>query len=207
MVGFECQGLYDGDMTTKRGPYAKGRARREEILAIALEVIARDGYRRTSFREIADAAGLSKTGLLHYFSTKEELFREIVRVRDEGNFDAYTTDAPDIVEGFAAMVRHNSEVPGLAQLYAAVVGEVAAEADHPSRPFLIDRYSAFRALLVQTIHSEQAKGRVPAEVDAERAAVALLAAADGLQTQWLLDPSIDMALHLRYVWNVLMSGS
>ena len=36
------------------GSYAKGIAKREEILTAALDVIARNGYRRTSVRELAD---------------------------------------------------------------------------------------------------------------------------------------------------------
>jgi len=38
----------------QRGSYAKGIAKREEILTAALDVIARNGYRRTSVRELAD---------------------------------------------------------------------------------------------------------------------------------------------------------
>ncbi|MBS1674133.1 MAG: helix-turn-helix transcriptional regulator, partial [Actinobacteria bacterium] len=66
----------------KRGAYAKGVVKREEILAAALEIVGRLGYRNASVREIADAVGLSPAGLLHYFGTKEELFVEILRARD-----------------------------------------------------------------------------------------------------------------------------
>ncbi len=189
----------------RRGQYAPGRARREEILATALEVIARNGYRRTSFREIADAVGLSKTGMLHHFANKEELFREIIRLRDEQNFADYTVNAPDRVEGYAALVQHNASVPGLAQLFAAVVGEVAAESEHPSRDYLTARYEDFRARLAALVREEQAAGRARAEVDPETAGALLVAAADGIQTQWLLDPSIDMSAHLRALWNMAIS--
>ena len=47
-----------------RGPYAKGVAKREEILGVALDLFARDGYDKTSFREVARATGLSQAGLL-----------------------------------------------------------------------------------------------------------------------------------------------
>jgi AcrR family transcriptional regulator len=67
----------------RRGSYAKGVAKREEILTAALDVIARQGYGRASVRELADAVGLSQAGLLHYFSSKEELFAEVLRKRDE----------------------------------------------------------------------------------------------------------------------------
>ena len=64
-----------------RGPYAKGVAKREEILKAALEVIARHGYRNTSTRELAAAVGLSEAGLLHYFGSKEKLFEAVLRAR------------------------------------------------------------------------------------------------------------------------------
>ena len=39
-----------------RGAYAKGIVKREQILTTALEVIARNGYRHASVRELADAS-------------------------------------------------------------------------------------------------------------------------------------------------------
>ena len=65
-----------------RGPYAKGLAKREEI-GCRLDEFARRGYDRTSMREIARQTGLSQAGLLHYFSTKEELFLAVLRRRDD----------------------------------------------------------------------------------------------------------------------------
>ena len=73
----------------RRGSYAKGVAKREEILERALEVIAREGYRGASVKELAEAVGLSQAGLLHYFDSKEELFTEILRKRDEVDMPHY----------------------------------------------------------------------------------------------------------------------
>ena len=64
---------------TARGPYAKGEAKRAEVVNVALELFSRKGYDRTSFREVARLAGLSQAGLLHHFRTKEELFVEVLR--------------------------------------------------------------------------------------------------------------------------------
>src|SRR4051812_19943354 len=68
---------------TARGPYAKGKAKRAEILDVALEVIADDGYSAATVKNLADAVGLSQNGLLHYFGSKDALFAEILRRRDE----------------------------------------------------------------------------------------------------------------------------
>ena len=62
----------------ERGAYAKGVAKREEILAAALTIIGEQGFRRASVREIAEAVGLSPAGLLHYFGLKEQLFVAIL---------------------------------------------------------------------------------------------------------------------------------
>ncbi len=67
----------------RRGSYAKGVAKRGEILDAALAVIGRDGYSRATVREIAGAVGLSQNGLLHHFGSKERLFVEVLRHRDE----------------------------------------------------------------------------------------------------------------------------
>ena len=52
----------------RRGSYAKGVAKREEILTTALDVIARNGYRRTSVRELADAVGRSMRSVQRSFA-------------------------------------------------------------------------------------------------------------------------------------------
>ena len=44
----------------------------------------------------------------------------------------------------------------------------------------------------------------PAHVDPEFVATALIAAADGIQIQWMSDPSIDMGEHMRRVWECLL---
>jgi AcrR family transcriptional regulator len=186
----------------RRGSYAKGVAKREEILTAALDVIARNGYRRTSVRELADAVGLSQAGLLHYFSSKEELFQEILRKRDEVDASAFEGPRETPIEGFFAVIRHNSEVPGLVQLYAQVSTE-AGDPEHPAHEFFVERYRQFRAMFSQLIRDEQAAGRVDPDLDADRIANLFLAAADGLQTQWMLDPSIDMADHVAYLWRLV----
>ena len=56
-----------------RGSYAKGVARREEILESALDVIGRKGYQNASLKEIAEVVGVTPAALLHYFGSKEEL--------------------------------------------------------------------------------------------------------------------------------------
>jgi AcrR family transcriptional regulator len=55
------------------------RARRDQIVAAAIEVLARDGHGATTFTRIARLAGLSSTGVISYhFADKRELLAEVL---------------------------------------------------------------------------------------------------------------------------------
>jgi TetR/AcrR family transcriptional regulator of autoinduction and epiphytic fitness len=54
-------------------------ARRERVLAVALEVFGRYGFRKASMDEIARSADMSRQGLYLHFANKDALFRAAVR--------------------------------------------------------------------------------------------------------------------------------
>lgn len=182
-----------------RGSYAKGIAKREEILTSALEVIARNGYSQASVKELADAVGLSQAGLLHYFSSKEELFIEVLRKRDEidgGRYDGemLRTDALSVL---GSVMRHNIEVPGLSQLYSRLAAE-ASDPRHPAHDFFLNRSAEMREKFAASTRIQQSKGTLSAGLDPELLATIMITLADGLQAHWILDPTIDMAAHVQY---------
>lgn len=179
----------------QRGSYAKGVAKREEILHAALEVIAREGYRGASVREIADAVGLSQAGLLHYFDSKEELFVEILRVRDQVDVIAFAADAPDLdglTAGYLRIIRHNADVPGLVQLFAHMAA-AAADPQHPAHAYFLERGAGFRSGVGSAIERAQRAGTIDERTDAGTVARTLQSVWDGAQLQWLLDPTVDVA--------------
>ncbi len=184
--------VYDVPMA-QRGSYAKGVAKREEILTTALEVIAREGYRGASVKVLAEAVGLSQAGLLHYFDSKDELFTEILRKRDEIDLATYRALVDeDPLRIFLQVMRHNAEVPGLVELYTRLAAE-ASDADHPAHRFFIERREGMTALFDDVIRVGRLSGRYPESVDPAAFSIVLTALADGLQTLWLRDPTIDMA--------------
>ena len=183
----------------RRGSYAKGLAKREEILERALEVIAREGYRGASVKELADAVGLSQAGLLHYFDSKEELFTAIVRKRDEVDIAGYGSDAlerspsyPELREAYVSIIRHNRGVPGLVQLYSQMSVD-AADEQHPAHRYFIERGESLRAAFTAALVAGRESGAVTDRIDPGTLARIFQAVADGLQLQWMLEPDVDMA--------------
>jgi AcrR family transcriptional regulator len=193
-------------LMASRGPYAKGLAKREEILAAALENFTRNGYDRASVREIARMAGISQAGLLHHFASKEELFLEVVKWRHVRDADRFPEPLPAI-DTLIQAAEHNSREPGLVRLYVLISAESTGE-DGPARDFFVDRYRRILRQLTEDVERRQSAGELPSDVDPADLASLLVAAADGLQVQWLLDPdSVDMPERLRRLWALLTRAS
>ena len=65
------------------------RTRREELLAIAARLFAEKGFRNTTVRDIADAAGILSGSLYHHFDSKESMVDEILSTFQEELFGQY----------------------------------------------------------------------------------------------------------------------
>jgi AcrR family transcriptional regulator len=183
----------------QRGAYAKGIAKREEILRAALEVVARSGFSGASVRTIADAVGLSQAGLLHYFDSKQELFTAILRARndrDRALAESLLTGEPprldELAEAYVGIVRHNAEVPGLVRLFSRLAVD-ASDPPHPAHRYFLERGEALREVFIHALERGQREGTVTAAIPADSIARILQAVSDGVQLQWLLDPAVDMA--------------
>jgi len=190
-----------------RGPYAKGLAKRQEILDVALAHFAERGYDRASVREVARLAGLTQAGLAHYFSTKEELFLAVLKRRDDRLDDPSADHPSHSVDRLVTAVRRNATEPGLVRLFVAMSAE-SVESDGAAHAFFGERYDWLRRELSADIRSRQDAGEITARFRPEDMATLLIAVADGLQLQWLLDPrSIEMENLLAEVWQALRVDS
>lgn len=190
---------------SQRGPYAKGIAKRQEIIDLTLELVAQQGWKHTSNSEIASRVGLSQAGLMHYYASREELAVAVLQSRDDHDRERFFTPNPTF-DGFIEIIVHNTTVPGLVQLYVECASE-ATIVGHPGHEFFQRRIASIRGHFAEVIEREQAAGAFGPAVDAESAADLLIAAADGLQLQWLLDSSVDMAAQLRQLWEGIRAHS
>ncbi|MFD0915092.1 HTH-type transcriptional regulator RutR [Pseudahrensia aquimaris] len=70
-------------------------ANRSAIIEAALDVFSTDGYRGATLDRIADRAGLSKTNLLYYFPSKEEVYKTALEQTVEGWLDPFEEISPN----------------------------------------------------------------------------------------------------------------
>jgi AcrR family transcriptional regulator len=67
------------DSTTIRQRTFTEEARRAQIIACAIEVLAELGYAQTSFARIAERAGISKSVISYHFGGKDELLEAVAQ--------------------------------------------------------------------------------------------------------------------------------
>ncbi len=105
----------------KKPPVTPSPERRGELLRIAADVFAEQGYNATTVRKIADAAGMLAGSLYYHFDSKESMLEEILRTFLTELWDGYDSvlSAPLgpretlealVTESFREIDRHRSAV-------------------------------------------------------------------------------------------------
>ena len=124
-----------GYLVEKSGSRRSSVERREEILRVALSVLAERGYRGASMREIAGRAQASKETLYAWFGDKRGLFEELVGWQAERidavlvpNLERDADDPSTVVRAFAV------ELQRLLLGERAVVINRAAISEAPTDP-------------------------------------------------------------------------
>ncbi|MFB4349294.1 TetR/AcrR family transcriptional regulator [Microbacterium sp. CR_7] len=195
------------DETRSPGRYAKGIARRQEILDKAIEVFAKRGSKRTSLRAIAQEVGVTHAALTHYFGSLEELLVAVYRESERRN----DTEHPEPSGLSPAMMmrvsaEENRNIPGLVQLYSTLVASALEEGHPAAYEFATQRFSRLREQMAERVRELQASGEIRDDLDAVLVSSLVIAASDGLQTQWLLDPSVDHEAALEMLDALLAGG-
>lgn len=180
-----------------RGPYAKSAQRTREILDAATNIFATNGYHGGSLRDIARALELSTTSIVHHFGSKYELLEAVLERADKttpGNeeFDFNDACAADgVVAATLERTRSSVDRPELLRLFAIMSAESSAPS-HPAHDWFIDRYERHAQELSAAFAYDQGVGRIDPQRDPYVLGRMLMATWDGVQLQWLIDPSVDM---------------
>ncbi|CAM3872953.1 TetR/AcrR family transcriptional regulator [Nocardiopsis rhodophaea] len=188
--------------TVVRRRRGQGSARRNEILAAAIEEFAAGGYKGTSLATVAERVGLTQQGLLHYFPSKEALLVAVLERRDE--MDAAMGDIPRDLADFAEVATRNTDRRELVQLHTVLSAEGVTE-HHPAHNYFHTRYMELRDRTTEQLR-ELHGDTLPSGLAPEDAAALVIAAMDGLRLQWLYDPdSVQMPGLIKMLADVLTS--
>ena len=190
-----------------RGPYAKTRGRRQEIVGAAVEVFSSAGFHKGSLREVADRVGLSQAGLLHHFPSKERLLEAVLTWRDDesgARMGAPFPEGVELLRGLVELAEHNASTPELVELHVVLSAE-GTSTDHPLHDYFVLRYGAVYDMILTAIAHAEAHDQLEPDVDQRSAARTIIALMDGLQVQWLLDPdAVDMPAVVRMTLDALL---
>jgi len=188
--------------TGARGPYAKSAQRSSDILDAATTVFAAHGYTGGSMRDIARQLDLSLTSIVHHFGTKYDLLEAVLERADKttnGNqdfdFEAACTEV-GVAAATLSRVRSSMERPELLRLFAILAAE-SSNPTHPAHDWFVERYRRKTEAMTDAFAYDQSVGRVEPGRNPRLLARLLLATWDGIQLQWLIDPTNDMNTAMR----------
>ncbi len=179
---------------TSARPYAtllaKGEDRKQLILQIAERLLARNGWRNTSLAQIAKEAGVSPAGLLHHFESKEQLLNAVLDARDDDD-DLHADREGDLVTQICRVAERFERAPELLGTFTVLLIENIAP-DAPLHDRLVQRQQAAIDIVAGLIRRAQVAGVYRNDFDPAVKAVEILAFVNGMETAWLLNPSIPL---------------
>ncbi|MET0828420.1 MAG: helix-turn-helix domain-containing protein [Microbacterium sp.] len=166
--------------------------RREEIIDTADAIIAAEGYRSLSLREVARRCGMSAPGLMHYFPDMESLLHAVLENRDKVDLAAIAAGQPEdahLDDFIESAIRYYERAGEMTRRYDALEAE-AIDPRHPAHAYYLERdartWAVFRPLVEREFE------------DADRVFTLLRAVFEGLRFRVLRDPE---HVDLRREWH------
>ena len=156
--------------------------RRNQIMMVALENFAREGYHSTSIDKIAEKAGISKGLVYNYFNSKEELlkslleivFEEFDKMAEEVNHADPKTILRKILNLYFDLLKNKTDFYKLFSMMAVQVSEFRFLTD-----FVKQKYQEYNQLLTQLLQSAGIE-------NPENEAKILTALFDGIGFQYII---------------------
>lgn len=169
--------------------------KRSEIAQKAIAVLAKRGFQATTIQEIADAAGLGKGTIYHYFKTKEEIllvvseqmFREMER-----SFGAALLRINEPMEKLAALIeealRLTEDLENLFIIYTEL-WLMNVRGDHSGDFVSIMKrlHNDLKDLVARMIEEGKKQGFWAKETDSDALANYLISSFDGVIAHYMMD--------------------
>jgi AcrR family transcriptional regulator len=172
-------------MSTGRRLTPRGEERRAQLIAYSTTLFATKGYHSSSVADIVDGIGVGKGVFYWYFSSKEQLFVEILREaqkdmrRRQQREIAEVADPVDrLARGIRAAVMWSAEHRDLFRLFEfALTDDTFSDAMRTGRSILAND-------AVEHLKAAIAEGRIP-DRDPEQLAYAILGVSSLLTMEYI----------------------
>jgi AcrR family transcriptional regulator len=153
---------------------ASGSGRRAELLELARRLFAERGFKSTTVRDIAEAAGILSGSLYHHFDSKESMADEILREFLDDLFGRYgeivaqklgprKTLEAIVVASFESIHNHHDAVA----IYQAEAKFLASQ--YPRFGYIDERNAEFRRMWVSILRDGVKQGAFRANLDVDLA--------------------------------------
>jgi TetR/AcrR family fatty acid metabolism transcriptional regulator len=177
-------------------------ARREQIIAAAIETIAEVGYTQASLARIGQRVGISKGVLIYHFDSKEDLVKEVIR---EVLAKASEYMVPRIAaasggrEKLRAYIDSNIGFMGEHRSYLIAIVEIArgARGVPGGRASEASWLESGAATLATLLAGFQASGEFRGDFDPRVMAQTIRAAIDAVPRRLAAEPDLDVDLYRR----------
>ncbi|GAA3392413.1 TetR/AcrR family transcriptional regulator [Cryptosporangium minutisporangium] len=156
-----------------------------------LRLVEEKGHGNVTTAEVARRARTSEATVLYHYPGKDHLLVAALEYAD-----AASADHRDVVldlAGLRAFVRvATTHREPLLRLHTVLAGH-AATPDHPAAEYFARRHAAAIDEFRRLVEQRQRHGEAHPGLDAVDVARQIVAVWDGLEAQWLVDPSFDLA--------------
>lgn len=183
-IDVEIDNTVDNEMPKVVDP----KQQREAIRDAARRVFTTRGIESTGLAHVAQAAGMGRSSLYHYYADKESLIRDLAKDlldREEAMFDnALRREGPPL-QRILALFDELTTVFDAWVAIGAMVMDLRRLDPKRFRAF----FRRIRRELAQLIREGQQRREINASLQPEAAAAVLIGMIDGLLFQKLIDPA------------------
>ena len=169
--------------------------KRSEIAQKAIEVLAKRGFQATTIQDIADAAGLGKGTVYHYFKTKEEILSvvsEEIFHEMERSFGAALLRIDKPMEKLSALIEEalhvTEDVEHLFIVYTELwLMNIREDKYNDYMSFIKNLHNDLKNLTARMIDEGKKQGLWEKDTDSDALAAYLVASFDGVVVHYMMD--------------------
>ncbi len=182
-----------------RRTQAERRAQSDQsLLDAAAELIAEEGFQAATFEKVGARAGYSRGLASQRFGSKDGLIEALINELHQRSDELYADEGVDALSGLDAILgsvdtflRNFETETALRAYFVAMAGTVATLSR--LRAAFAASHQKAKTRFMSQIDRGQADGSISLEIDAEAAALMIGSLLLGVSTQWLIDPTTDLA--------------